>query len=305
MDELVWPFLVSEALAAKAVPERAMRAIYEPVYPGVYAPGGIELSASQRAKAAWLWSRRRAVVAGNSAAALLGAKWVSPSLDAELVYDNRKPPKRIVVHSETLAPHEMLAVDGIPVTSPARTAFDIGRRTTNRLHAVQRLDALTNATDVKVADVEAVIAEHPGARGLLQLRRVLPLVDGGAESPQETRTRLVLIDAGLPAPQTQITVCDEYGEFVARVDMGYKEFRVGIEYDGVQHWTDTEVRDRDIDKSWTFSDLGWTVIRVGSNLLRDRTGTFVARVSDAMLAAGWRPGAPSVKPATANQRVAS
>src|SRR3954453_13300891 len=119
-----WPFLGAEALAAGAIPERSMRALYEPVYPGVYSPAGIELSASQRAQAAWLWSRRRAVVAGNSAAALLGAKWVSPSLDAELVHDNRKPPPRIVVRSDTLAPQEVLTVDGVAVTTPARTAFD-------------------------------------------------------------------------------------------------------------------------------------------------------------------------------------
>jgi len=204
MLDLEWPFLGSEALAAKAVPERAMRALYEAVYPRVYVPWGVELTARQRACAAWLWSRRRAVVAGNSAAALLGTKWVSPTLDAELVHDNRKPPARILVRTDTLAPREIQVVDGIAVTTPARTAFDIGRRTTSRLQAIQRLDALTNATDVTLTDVEAVIAEHSGARGLVRLLRVLPLVDGGTESPQETRTRLVLIDAGLPRPQTQI-----------------------------------------------------------------------------------------------------
>ncbi len=282
-----WPFLGVEALAAGAISERAMRALYEPVYPGVYSPAGIELSASQRARAAWLWSRRRGVVAGNSAAALLGAKWVSPSLDAELVHDNRKPPARIVVHSDKLAPHEMLTVDGIAVTTPARTAFDIARRTTTRLHAVQRLDALANATDVNSADVEAVVAEHRGARGLVRLRRVMPLVDGGAESPQETRTRLALIDAGLPKPQTQIRVCGEYGDFVARIDMGYEELRVGIEYDGPQHWTDPEQRDRDIDRYTALLDLGWTIIRVSSDLLRYRQGTFIGRVVAAMEAAGW------------------
>lgn len=225
-----------------------MRTLYEPVYPGVYVPCGIEPTAHQRAQAAWLWSRRRAVVTGSSAAALLGAKWVSPALDADLVHDNRKPPKRIVVHSDRLAPHQLQAVDGIAVTTPARTAFDIGRRTPYRLQAIQRLDALANATDVKVTDVEAVMAEHPGARGLLRLRQVLPLVDGGAESPQETRTRLALVDAGLPRPQTQIRVFDHYGDFVARIDMGYEDLRVGIEYDGPQHWTDRQQRDRDIDR---------------------------------------------------------
>ncbi|MDT5175605.1 MAG: hypothetical protein QOG37_2856 [Mycobacterium sp.] len=266
-----------------------MRALYEPVYPGVYSPTGIELSASQRAEAAWLWSRRRGIVAGNSAAALLGAKWVSPSLDAELVHDNRKPPSRIVVHSDTLAPREVLTVGGIAVTTPARTAFDIGRLTITRQHAVQRLDAVMNATDVKIADVEAVIDGHAGARGLVRLRRVLPLVDGGAESPQETRTRLALIDAGLPRPQTQIVVRNEYGDFVARVDMGYEELRVGIEYDGPQHWTDPAQRDRDIDRYTALLDLGWTIIRVSSDLLRYRQGTFIARVVAAMRAAGWRP----------------
>lgn len=266
-----------------------MRALYEAVYPDVYAPGGIELTASQRARAAWLWSGRRGVVAGNSAAALLGTKWVGSALDAELVHNNRRPPARIIVHTDTLSPAEVLAIDGIAVTTPARTAFDIGRRTTARLQAVQRLDALANATDVKMTNVEAVIAEHSGARGLVRLRQVLPLVDGGAESPQETRTRLALMDAGLPRPETQIVVLDEYGDFVARIDMGYKSLRVGIEYDGPQHWTDAAQRDRDIDRYSALLDLGWTIIRVSSDLLRYREGTFIARVVAAMHAAGWRP----------------
>lgn len=289
MSEPGWPFLGAEALAAAAIPERAMRAMYERVYPGVYVPSGIELTASQRARAAWLWSRRRAVVVGNSAAALLGAKWVDPRAPAELAHDNRRPPVGITVHTETVLRTEMLMVDGIPVTSPASTTFDIGRRTATRLWAVQRLDALANATDVKVTEVAAVIADHPGARGLVRLRRVLPLIDGGAESPQETRTRLVLIDAGLPRPQTQLRVFDEYGDFVARIDMGYEELRVGIEYDGPQHWTDPEQRDRDIDRYTALLDLGWTIIRVSSELLRYRRGTFVGRVVTAMQAAGWRP----------------
>lgn len=282
-------FLGSEILAAKAMPQRVMRSLYEPVYPGVYVPSGIGLTACQRAQAAWLWSRRRAVIAGNSAAALLGAKWVSSSLDAELIYDNRHTPAGITVHSETLLPCEVVNVDDMLVTTPARTAFDIGRWTSSRLQALQRLDALTNATDVKCSDVEAVIDEHAGARGLLRLRAALPFVDGGAESPQETRTRLALIDAGLPKPQTQIRLFDEYGDFVARVDMGYQDLRVGIEYEGPQHWTDPHQRDRDIDRYTGLLNLGWTIIRVSGDLLRYRQGTFVARVAAAMRTAGWHP----------------
>ncbi|AGL25110.1 cullin%2C a subunit of E3 ubiquitin ligase [Mycobacterium tuberculosis] len=118
---------------------------------------------------------------------------------------------------------------------------------------------------------------------------MLPLIDGGAESPQETWTRLVLIDAGLPKPQTQIRVFDDYGDFVARIDLGYEQLRVGVEYDGPQHWTDPAQRARDIERSTALLDLGWTIIRVTSELLWYRRGTFVGRVDAAMRAAGWRP----------------
>jgi hypothetical protein len=288
MEELRWPFLGSEALAAKALPERAMRGLYEPVYPGVYVPGCIDLTAGQRAEAAWLWSRRKAAVSGHSAAALLGAKWVDATLNAELIHANRYPPAGITVHSETLLLDEITEVGGIVVTGPARTAFDIGRRVSNRLRAVQQLDALANATVVKTVDVAAIMSRHAGARGIVRLRRVLPLVDGGAESPQETRTRLALIDAGIPAPRTQIVVRDEYGEFVARIDMGYEDLRVGIEYDGPQHWTSADQRDRDIDRYSALLDLGWVIVRASSELLRYRQATFIARVVAAMQAAGWR-----------------
>jgi hypothetical protein len=147
---------------------------------------------------------------------------------------------------------------------------------------------LANATEVKNVDVEAIMSRYPGARGIVRLRLVLPLVDGGAESPQETRTRLALIDAGIPAPRTQIVVRDEYGEFVARIDMGYEDLRVGIEYDGPQHWTSADQRDRDIDRYSALLGLGWVIVRVSSELLRYRQATFIARVVAAMQAAGWR-----------------
>jgi hypothetical protein len=112
----------------------------------------------------------------------------------------------------------------MPVTTPARTAFDLGRR--DRLETpIIRVDALANATGLKPDDVQRVAEGRPGARGMVQLRRVLELMDGGAESPQETRTRLLLIAAGFPKPQTQIVVVDEYGEFVGRVDMGGRKGR--------------------------------------------------------------------------------
>ncbi len=180
--------------------------------------------------------------------------------------------------SDVLTPEEVVDIDGMGVTSPARTAFDIGRHVARRVAAVQRLDALAAATDVKVTDVEAIMAAHPGARGTPRLRGALALMDGGAESPQETAARLALVDAGLPAPRTQIVVRNAYGDFIARIDMGYEDVKVGIEYDGPQHWTDPAVRQRDIDKQVELADEKWRIVRVSRDLLYGRRATYVSRV---------------------------
>lgn len=105
-------------------------------------------------------------------------------------------------------------------------------------------------------------------------------MDCGAESPQETRTRLILVDAGLKRPRTQIAV----GKW--RIDMGYDEFKVGIEYDGPQHWQDEKIRQRDIEKYAELSARGWIIIRVGADLVRYRPQVIVERVCMALRQAG-------------------
>ena len=64
------------------------------------------------------------------------------------------------------------------------------------------------------------------------------LFDAGAQSPKETWLRLLLIQAGLPRPQTQIPVRDEFGEAIAYLDMGWEDMKVAVEYDGEQHRSD-------------------------------------------------------------------
>lgn len=171
------------------------------------------------------------------------------------------------------------------MTSPARTAFDLGRRPGLQT-AVVRFDALARATGVTVNDVQLLTHAHRGARGIKQLRRVLLLADAGAESPQETRTRLLLIAGGLPRPQTQIVVLHEWGAVLARIDMGWEEWRVGVEYDGAQHWTDSRIRANDIDRAAELERRGWRIIRVSAELLRKQPDTVLARVREALCAAG-------------------
>ena len=69
--------------------------------------------------------------------------------------------------------------------------------------------------------------------------------------------------------------------------MAYEGVKVAIEYDGEQHWTDSAVRQRDIDKGVAFQELGWHVIRVGNELLWRRRATYIHRVETALQARGF------------------
>ena len=281
------PFLGSEALAAGTVSRRGLHRDHQVIYRDVYLPNGQSLTASSRAEAAWLWSGRRGVVAGKSAAALLRSQWIDAASPAELIRSSGKGVPGITIFRDELRTAEVRAVRGIAVTTPARTAFDIGRRNT-LLDAVIHLDALANATGFTAVEVDELAASHRGVRGLIQLRQAVKQMDGGAESPQETRTRLLLTDAGLPKPTTQVTVYDEGGYPFARIDMAYEDCRVGIEYDGEQHWTDPKRRAHDIDKSVELTGHGWVIVRVSAGMLRYRPWVIVARVVDALRTAGCR-----------------
>jgi hypothetical protein len=286
MNEEFLPFIGTEALSTGMVTRRTLANRHDMVYRNVYLRKGVELTPDRRAVAAWLWSKRNSTIAGLSAAALHGSRWIDSELPADLIRSEACDVGGIVIHREQLRDDEIRVAHGMPVTTPARTAFDLGRR--HRLEtAIIRVDSLANATGLKPEDVERVAENHHGARGMVQLRRVLELMDGGAESPQETRTRLLLIAAGYPNPQTQIRVVDEYGSFVGRVDMGWEDWKVGIEYDGPQHWTDPEQHARDIDRLAELAAQGWVIIRVSRDILRHRPHVFLSRVRDAVRAAGW------------------
>ena len=286
MNVMACPFIGTEAVASGLVSRRQLSSRYEAVYRNVYIPHGAQLTACSRASAAWLWSGRDATLAGLSAAAMHGELWIDPALPAELMRLGDKV-EGIVIHRDKLVDDELCVIDGMPTTTPARTAYDIGRRD-DLVRAVIRLDALARATGLSRSEVDIVVDRHRGARGIVQLRDALDLMDGGAESPQETRTRLLLVRRGLPAPQTQIVVDNELGRPFARLDMGWEEWRVGVEYDGAQHWLDPAQRTWDIDRWAELAARGWVIIRVSSELLRCRPDVIVARVINALRNAGWR-----------------
>jgi len=243
------------------------------------------MTAELKARAGWLFAGPDAVIAGVSAAAVHGTKWLDADAPAVVVRADRHGPKGIAVHSYALAPQDICVRRGMRVTTAARTAFDLARLLPQR-RAVPIVDALMNATDLKVVDIEPLIAANPGVRGVCRAQSALAVVDGGAESPQESRLRLALLAGGLPAPETQIPFYDDYGEAFIRVDMGWRQWKVAVEYDGVQHWSDSRQRAWDIERIAILEAMGWVVIRVSAAMLREPE-KLVARVRAKLRAAGY------------------
>jgi very-short-patch-repair endonuclease len=246
----------------------------------VYADADAEVTAALRAKAAWLWSGRRGVVAGIAAAAAHGSRWVDPWSPIDLYHDNRHRLPGLQVRSEPLDRGDVVEVGGVPVTDPARAAFDIACWY-DLMPAVAAIDALVRAADVKLADVELLVSHHAGRRGIKRARRTLELVDGGAQSPKESWLRTVLVQAGLPRPETQIPVRNRFGDAVAYLDMGWPALKVAVEYDGDHHRADRAQYGHDIRRSEMLQRQGWIVIRVTA---KDRPADIVRRVRAALAA---------------------
>jgi hypothetical protein len=255
------PFVGSEALARGSVKKHQLRSHYRALFPGVYALKDAELTLRDRATAGWLWSHQQGVIAGLTASALHGARWVEDSRPIELVWSNARPARGLRTYDMRLRADEYGLLDGLPVTTPARTAFDIGRR--GRLDdAIAHLDALGNATGFKAEHVYEIARTHRGVRGLRQLETALDLFDAGAASPKETWLRLLVIRAGFPRPSIQIPVLSPDRRRQYYLDMGWEALMFAVEYDGEQHRVDPIRYAYDIERSEDLAELGWTRVRV-------------------------------------------
>lgn len=272
------PFVGSEAVACGLLTKSQLETRYSRLFRGVYLDRDVELTATVRAKAGWLWSGRRGIVAGFSAAALHGSRWVDDRRAVELIHDNHHVAAGIQLRRDIVEADEIETIDGVSVTSPARTALDLGcwYPTTT---AVAGIDALARAADIKAADIELLARRYPGRRGITRARQIMDLFDAGAQSPKESWLRVVLIQAGLPKPQTQIPVLDEFGSAIAYLDMGWEDIKVAVEYDGEQHRSDRRQYTWDVRRLETLERLGWIVIRVVAG---DRPAEIVRRVRSAI-----------------------
>lgn len=277
------PFVGGDAVASGRLTRAELRHRYRAILRGIYLPKQVQPTLHMRIHGAML-AAPTAVISGVAASAMHGALWVEDDVPIELI-GRCRPQHGLRLRYDTLAAGEVVDLDGVRVTTPARTAFDLGRRLDTG-PAVARMDALMRARPYSIADVDLLAKVHRGVPGLPKLRKALPLVDGGAESPRETWLRLLFVDAGLPKPVTQYVVRAENGRYVRRLDMVWEEFKVAAEYDGQQHLTDRYQYAKDVWVNRELQRLNWHVVHV---IKEDRGDDIVAHVRATLLSRGWNP----------------
>jgi hypothetical protein len=150
-------------------------------------------------------------------------------------------------------------------TSREDTAVDLVRAVALD-DGVLLLDQLVQQGVVRLPDVRRAATALPPCSGRPKAREAARLADGLAESPQETRLRLLLARAGLPAPVAQHRIFDDAG-FVARADFAYPDLRLAIEYDGLWHGERTAFL-ADRSRLNRLTAAGWVVLHVTADDLR-------------------------------------
>jgi hypothetical protein len=203
--------------------------------------------------AAWLWgvdTYAASERAENRAIEACALRWNEPTCVDGV--DGR---------TRDLWPQDVTTLHGVRVTTPLRTALDLGCHLRRR-EAYAAMNELARAHGLARPDLERAMVRFRRRRGVVQLRELVGLADPRVESPRESWVLLAIHDASLPLPEPQVWVeVDDVATW--RLDFAYREQRIAVEYDGHEHHLlTTEQREHDATRRGWLREHGWRVIVV-------------------------------------------
>lgn len=276
------PFTLAQA-RDNGVSRRSLQGrVYRRLGQGIYVRSGVEVCPPLWLAVAGLRMPPCSAISGLWAARLWGVDLLpADACDVEITIPRGRPLLRgceIRTRRALLPPHDVVILEGLAVTSELRTAFDLARRGA-RDEAVIALDAMLYTRLISSSTLRRYIERHRGWRGVKVAADRLELAVNRAESPMETRLRLVLLDGGLPKPLVNESVCDEQGRFLARPDL-----RIGpviIEFDGAVHRTAQRHRE-DVRRQNRLMQAGYVILRYTAADVFHRPAAIVAEVSAAL-----------------------
>lgn len=240
------PFTYRQAVANGMRPKElgelcAAGALVRPTQ-GLFLPSHLADDVDARIAAVGLVLPPGAAVARETAAWLLGVdvrppgRWSDAPLLECLVPLGAIRPRRpgVRAYVSHLPPEDLIRLGPVTSTSATRTALDLARYRP-RFLGLGAVDALTHAGLTSLAQLKSSTAHLDGHRFIRRAREVVDLCEPATESMGESWTRLRIVDAGFPRPTVQISLRDESGREVYRLDMGFKNAKVAVEYDGTEH----------------------------------------------------------------------
>jgi len=258
---------------------------WQRMLPGVYLHAGAFRDADHGTwcEAAGLLLPPGGAIGGLSAAYLWGVNLVDARSPVTLVLPRTsrlRPHPRLRVMRSSLPPDDIARLGGLPITTPLRTAFDLGR-SLPRAEGVAAVDAMLGARVMTLPKLIDYAAGRSGWLGAPQLRAVLALAEPLTESPMESRLRLLIVDAGLPRPVAQHDVFNARGRLLGRVDLAYPQWRIAIEYEGDHHREPARFR-RDVARLNALRGAGWLVLRVTADDVLRHPGRTARQVAAAI-----------------------
>ena len=256
----------------------------------IYLPAGRALEIIERARVlsaatpgAWVSHETAAVLT------LLGLPpWLGGCASIHLSKPHELPRVRragVIGHRVRCIPGELTDVDGIPVTAPPRTWLDLAAvLPLNYLIAlgdqiIRRPRPGLEGRSAPYAEKEGLrllIRQHPNMKGVEKARLALEEMRVGADSFPETFLRLAMLDARLPEPELQVRLDPDDVRSPA-ADLGYRRYRIAIQYDGAPHLT-RQQQSRDNRRDEAFRSAGWAYFKVNADDLAEGFEGVVARI---------------------------
>jgi hypothetical protein len=267
---------VAAALGERAVAAAIRDGVLAQPFRGVVVDAGRALALTTRAAAALLACGPSAILSHNTAAALHGCGAAQTSdVHVTVPYTSwiRSKPGLIVHHSR-LAEDDVVSCQGLH-TVTLELAISELLCVERRWIALASLDqALAGRSERQQLDfidaVDARLLARESRRGVRTAETLLCLASAGAESPQESRLRLMVVEAGFPIPVVQHPILTLSGELLYRLDLAWPELRIALEYDGYEAHEGRAARDAERDRR--LAGRGWRVIRVRKQHLANPAG---------------------------------
>jgi hypothetical protein len=180
---------------------------------------------------------------------------------------------------------DITVIDGLPVTRLARTLVDCAADLP-RLEAVAAADQFLRA-GIGSESLAAALESLHGQR-LRRANATLLAADPRAESPMESWARCLIGDAGLPAPVPQLRVRTPGGRSKF-LDLGWEQWRVGMEYDGMGTHFGMDAETGDRRRHQVLRNLGWEVQVLTASDVMEHPRPWLVRLREALLERGWDP----------------